>query len=272
MARDERRTLPAWLLVPQEYEPPTDRDGFIARSILALTSTLARLRLDDGQRTALSPSAPLKLVLGLALILMTSLSTNFAFVLVMLALVLVRVALLPQAALRRVTATSLAATGVTALVMLPALLLGQTQSVLLVGTKVLVSTGIALTVALSTPAYELTGALRAWHVSSLVIMTVDLALKNIVNLGTVALEVLQALRLRSIGRNRAKGASIGGTGGIVFLKAHKAAQDTSDAMRCRGFEGDYPALARPRPRAVDMVWLVFLALIVAAFVYLERQM
>lgn len=266
-----RDSLPSWLLSTEDYDPPSDHDGFLTRSMLSLTSVLSRLRLDDGQRTPLSPSAPTKLLLGFALILLTSLSTNFAFVLVMLALVLVRVALLPQRLLRRVVSVALTTAAVTALVMLPALALGQPQSMLLVATKVLVSVGIALTVALSTPVHELTGALRTLHVSSLVIMTVNLALKGIVSLGKVALEVLQALKLRSVGRNRDKGTSFGGMGGIVFLKATKAAQDTSDAMRCRGFEGEYQATRATRPHPRDLAWVALLVALIALFVYLERQ-
>lgn len=264
-------SLPSWLTTPQSYEPPSDHDGFITRSMLSLTSALSRLRLDDGQTTALSPSAPMKLLLALVLILLTSLSTNYAFVLAMLALLLVRVAFLPAKALRRVVTVGLTSASLTALVMLPALALGQSQSMLLVSTKVLVSVGIALTVALSTPAHELTGALRQLHVSSLAVMTVDLALKSIVSLGTVALEVLQALRLRSVGRNRDKGTSLGGIGGTVFLKAAKAAQDTSDAMRCRGFEGEYRTTRPSRPGPRDLAWLACLAALVALFVYLQRQ-
>lgn len=263
--------LPAWLLRPERYDPTPDRDGFIARSMLSITSVLSRLRLDDGQRTRLSPSAPLKLLVGLAVILLTSLSTNFAFTLVVLALVLLRVALLPARALRRVAGVAFSAAGITALVMLPAALLGQSHSALLVATKVLVSVSVALVVALSTPAHELTGALRALHVPNLAILTVDLALKGIVTLGTVALEVLQALRLRSVGRNRAKGSSLGGIGGVVLLKANRAAQDTSDAMRCRGFEGEYPPLPATRPRPVDLAWLAGLAALIVLFLYLERQ-
>lgn len=266
-----QEALPPWLLASERYAPPADHDGFIARSALAITSTLSRLRLDDGQRTAISPSAPIKLLLGLVIILLTSLSRNFAFVLLVLAGTLARVAALPASAVRRIATVASSTAGLTALVMLPATFLGQPQSALLVATKVLVSVGIALTVALSTPTHELTGALRALHVPNLAIMTVDLALKGIVDLGTVALEVLQALRLRSVGRNRTKGGSLGSVGGVVLLKANKAAQDTSDAMSCRGFEGEYAPTPIMRPRPPDLAWLAGLVALFAVFLYLQGQ-
>ena len=87
--------LPTWLTRDEEYEPPRERGNFVTKSMLGMAGVLARMRLDDGQAGPLSPSAPLKLVLGLAMILLTSLSQNYAFVLVALALALVRAALLP---------------------------------------------------------------------------------------------------------------------------------------------------------------------------------
>lgn len=263
--------LPEWLLATEDYKPPRDHEGFITRSGLAIASVLSRLRLDDGQSTPLSPSAPIKLVMGLVLVLLVSLSANFAFVLAVLACLLARVALLPTTALRKVPSVALPAAGLTALLMLPAALLGQAQSTLLVGTKVLVSVGIVLTVALSTSAHELTGALRTFHVPNLAIMTLDLALKSVVSLGNVALEVLLSLRLRSVGRNDAKGSSLGGSGGIVLLKAQRAAEDTADAMRCRGFEGEYPTTTGNHLRRIDLAWGIALALTFVLFLYLERQ-
>lgn len=262
-------SLPAWLLESEAYEPAPDRDGFVQKSLLSLTGVLSRLRLDDGQATRFSPSAPVKLAMGFALILMTSLSSNFAFTLVVLAAVLVRIAALPQKALQRAVGVSFAAAGMSALIMIPALFLGQSRSALLVGTKVLASVGIAMVVALSTPVHQLTSALRTFHVSNLVIMTIELALKSIVTLGNVAVEVLRALSLRSVGKNRAKGTSMGGVGGVTFLKANEAARTTADAMRCRGFEGEYQAVAREAYKPIDFAWLAALAVVVFAFVYLQ---
>lgn len=262
-------SLPAWLLESEAYVPTPDRDGFVQKSLLSLTGVLSRLRLDDGQATRFSPSAPVKLAMGFALILMTSLSSNFAFTLMVLAAVLVRTAALPPKALRRAFGVSFAAAGMSALIMIPALLFGQSQSALLVGTKVLTCVGIAMVIALSTPVHQLTSALRTFHVSNLVIMTIELALKSIVTLGNVAVEVLRALSLRSVGKNCEKGSSIGGVGGVTFLKANEAAHTTADAMRCRGFEGEYQAVSRDAYKPVDLVWLAVLVAVIVAFVYLQ---
>ena len=264
--------IPDWLLGSQGYEPRRDRDGFIAKSMLSITGVLAQFRLDDGAEWRFSPSAPMKLLFALGCILLTSLSTNYFFVLVMLACLLVRLCFMPAKALKRIVAVAFGAAGVTFLVMLPAMLIGQPHSALLIATKVLVSVGIAMTAALTTPYNRMTAALRTFHVPNLVILTIDLALKSIVRLGEIALEVLAALRLRSVGRNEDKRTSLGGVGGVVFLKTNEASQATYDAMACRGFEGEYPA-PKERPwRAIDFAWLAAFVLLLAAFIYLQGAM
>lgn len=237
--------------------------------MLSLAGVIGRLRIDDGQSTPLSPSAPVKLLVGLVLIVLTSLSSNWAFTLVMVAGVLVRVALLPAKALKRTVATAFTAAGLSALIMLPAMFFGQSTSTLTVSTKVLVSVAIALCVTLSTRPADLSGALRTFHVPNLAIATLELAFKGIADLGKIALEVLCALKLRSVGKNGDKGSSLGGVGGVTMLKTAAAARQTSDAMRCRGFEGEYYAFTRHASTAIDVLWCILLTLTVALFVYLE---
>lgn len=261
--------IPGWLSRAQDYDPPVDRDRYMRRTSLALMGALSQLRFDDGKAGRLSASAPVKLALALGCILLASLARNFAFVVVMLALVLARMAMLPAQALKRAVSVSAAAAAFTFALMIPAAIIGQPQSALFISAKVLVSVGIVLVVALTTPHHELTGALRAFHVPALVVMTIDLALRNIVRLGQVALEVLTALRLRSVGRNARKGDAIGGVGGTVLLKSADAATDAFDAMTCRGFDGDFRL---PRKRwicPVDAAWVVGFACLVAAFIWLE---
>lgn len=262
--------LPDWLLKSESYEPVRDRDGFIAQSMLRITAVLSQFRLDDGKSRPWSPSAPAKLVVGLGCILLTSLSSNFAFTMTMLALVLVRMCLLPAACLRRTVTVAIGAALLSFLVMVPAILIGQPHSAILVSTKVLVSVGTAMIVALTTPFNELTSALRVFHVPNVFIMTLDLALKNIVRLGDIALEVLTALRLRSVGRNRVKQTAMGGVGGMLFLKTQEAATATFEAMNCRGFEGEYVVTRGRRWRNADVVWLAMLGVLAALAIYLQK--
>lgn len=263
--------IPEWLQTPESYQPAADHDGFVTRNLLAVASTLARFRLDDGHETRFSPTAGSKVVLGLTCILLTSLARNHLFVLFVLAGVLARASLLPPRALARVAAGSGAAAGLTLLVMAPAALLGQPQSALTLATKSLVCVAITLIVSVTTAPSDLTHLLRRVGIPSIAILTVDLALRSIVCLGETAGEVLAALNLRSVGRNRRKQSSMGGVGGVVLLKAGRSAQDTHDAMRCRGFDGEYQvAWHHTKPGMADIACLALLALLVTLFLYLQK--
>ena len=262
------RDIPDWLTSPEQYQPVASRDGFVTRNLLSVSSVLAFFRF-GGKASPLSPSAPTKLLIMLVCILLTSLSRNFLFVLMMLAVVLVRACLLPREALARMMAGAAAAAGVTLLIMLPATLLGQPQSALTMATKAFVATGLVLTVALTTPEADLTRALRLLRVPAIAILTIDLTLRSIVRLGEAASEVLTSLRLRSVGRNPNRSTTMGGIGGMVLLKAGRAAQETHDAMRCRGFDGTYRAGSSTPPSMRDFVWLSATALLALAFLYLQ---
>lgn len=262
--------IPGWLAVPQDYEPRSDRSSFIAKSMLSVASVLRQLRLDGGRSGRFSPTAPVKLVLSLGAIIVNSLATNLMTTLVLLAFVLVRAAFLPRPALAHVAAMAGAAALLAFVLMLPAVVLGQPASAVRLAVKALVSTGIVMEVALATPAGELTGALRTFHISNLVIMTIDLALRAIVRLGECALETLIALDLRSVGRDHGKRTSMGGVGGALLVRASVAAGDTHDAMRCRGFEGTYDGGARSMsPRAADALLIAAFGLLIALSLYLE---
>lgn len=268
-ASEPSASLPSWLSKSEDYQPGRDRDSFIQKTMLSLTGVLARLRMDDGVTGRLSPSAGCKIACGFVCILLTSLSRNYAFVLVVLALVLCRAAVLPAKILRRTASVAFTTAALTALLMLPAIVLGQAQSALLVGTKVLATVSVAMIVAGTTPFHELTGALRAYHVPDVVIMTVDLALRSIARLGRIALRTLAALQLRSVGVNADKGSSVGGVGGVLFLKSGEAASTAHDAMVCRGFTGDYHRVRANQRRRVDLVWVAGTAGLAVLFCYLQ---
>jgi cobalt/nickel transport system permease protein len=101
------------------------------------------------------------------------------------------------------------------------------------------------------------------------IFTLDITIKYIAILGDCCLAVLEALRLRSVGRNHRKGKSASGVLGVTFLKSRQMADDMHQAMVCRGFDGTYHQPYRMRLQAKDYLLLGILAGITGLFVYLE---
>jgi cobalt/nickel transport system permease protein len=70
-------------------------------------------------------------------------------------------------------------------------------------------------------------------------MTLDMTTKYISLLGGLVLDLLYALKLRSVGRDDRKMDSLSAIAGTVFLKSIEAAETQYQAMECRCFSGSY---------------------------------
>lgn len=230
--------IPDWLKEQEEYNAPQDRDRFLTRSILSLMSMLVSFRAKTISYGAKYP-APLKLIVCLVMILITSLARNMLIVYVVLAILLAHICFLKDVLLVRTITTSLAAAGLSALILIPAIFLGSPQSMLTVSIKVFVSVGLIGLLASTTEWNKLTAGLAAFHIPDVFIFTLDITLKYIVILGNISMDMLNALKLRSVGRNNAKAESLSGVLGVTFLKSRQLSEEMFQAMQCRGFEGEY---------------------------------
>jgi cobalt/nickel transport system permease protein len=70
-------------------------------------------------------------------------------------------------------------------------------------------------------------------------MTLDMTIKYISLLGGLVLDLLYALKLRSVGHDDRKIDSLSAIAGTVFLKSIEAAETQYQAMECRCFAGTY---------------------------------
>lgn len=267
-------TAPAWLLQSQDYVPRGDRERFLHHNMLKLTSLLSRMKLQrGGLESAASPvdrmfarvDCSLRLLGLLVTIICVSQATNMFFVYTILGLFLLVVALKPGEDIIDLLKTPLAALGFTAVLMLPAVFMGQPSSLVRVSLKVFLSVGLVLDLSRSVAYNELIAGLRFYHVPGLVVFVLDITLKYIVMLGEVAQGVLSALTLRSVGYNPDKRGSSSSVMGITFLKAHDYAGEMYEAMECRGFTGDYVVSRR---KVLSPAGLLYLLVLVVQVLYL----
>ncbi len=260
--------VPSWILEEITYTPEPDHDGFLIKSMLKILSVLNSIRsLPVSGRYRSSPL--IKLTATLLFITLSALSKNMLFTYVLIAVLLVRLAMLPSKALVRVMKGAVSAALMSALILLPSVFLRSPGTMLLVSLKLFLSAGLILLLSVTTPWNELTGALHAFHIPDLFIMTFDITLKYIVILGDICYNILTALKLRSVGKNRQKGHSLSGVMGVTFEKSKVMADDMYDAMTCRGFNGTYK---RPRKTALkreDLPLVFLMACVLAAFLFLE---
>ncbi len=81
--------------------------------------------------------------------------------------------------------------------------------------------------------------------------------------------MLEAVKLRTVGRNKSGEKSLSGVLGTAFLKSREMSDEMFDAMTCRGFDGEYPMPKREKLSRGDFVYLIFTIIGIAVFIYFE---
>lgn len=262
--------MPEWLLREEQYQPLSDKDTYIQKSILGLLKLLARIRAHTGEEAAKSSvSAVCRLVSTLLLVVLVAVSRSFAFVLVAGVFLLCALSLMEAAHILRVIRTGLAAALLTAVIVLPAVLWGHSQS-LIIPAKVLLTVMAVNMLGQSAGWNSLTGALKVFRVPDLFIFVMDLTIKYLLLLGELALQMFYALRLRSVGRNKGKQTSVGGIAGTLFIKSKEMAEEMVAAMECRGFTGDYRIRSKYKLSVHDGVYLLLHLGLAVIFFYLRE--
>ncbi len=230
---------------------------------------LSHIKMQRGRDDALGVDASIRLATILLTIVLVVTSKNMMFAYVVGAALLVRLALMPGEQIISVLKPVLGAVLFSALVMLPAVFMGQPSALIRISTKVFISVTLLAVLSRTARWTNIVGALRTFHLPSIFVLTIDTALKFIVLLGEVALEVLDAITLRSVGHNIQKSSAVSGVLGVTFIKAQGMSQEMYYAMECRGFQGEY---VFPRKRIWTRRGLLYLAIPVLAilvFLYLE---
>jgi len=265
--------LPEWILRSEEYAPRTDADSFIDKSILSVLGALARIRnkAGDGARALGSAVHPaLRLASSFLLILFVSLSRSIWFLAIVGTFELAVICLMSGARIARVLKTSLVASAFAFFIFLPSALWGNWPGVLMVAAKVLLSVGLASLVSTTTGWPAISQALSSFRLPDIFILVLDLALKYISLLGGLVLDMLYALKLRSVGRNHGKTASLSGIAGTVFLKSKDAAEEMYAAMECRGFSGTYRTAVRLDLSFFDFAFVLANTLIILSYFFLQE--
>lgn len=244
-------TVPTWLAARERYEPCRDRGRFLEKSLLSLLGVLAALRERPGAGRARERLRPeLKLVSTFAVILLVSLSRSGLFLEAAAAFELCCLCLLKGEAIARILKKVLAAGLFAFLIFLPAFVSSRSPNLLLLA-KVLLAVLAAALFSATTPWPSVTAAFSTLRVPDLFVLTLDMTIKYISLLGGLALNMLYALKLRSVGRDRSKMVSLAGIAGTLFLKSKDAAEAQYQAMECRGFDGTY-RITRPSAGGVTV--------------------
>ncbi|MEE1352655.1 MAG: energy-coupling factor transporter transmembrane component T [Acutalibacteraceae bacterium] len=266
-----QRELPDWMKQPENYSPPSDRDRFIDKSILSFLNTLSKIKQQSRHDKDLLLVSPFfKLIFTVLFIVLVSSTQNFAFLYIMLAYVIILLAVLPPAAIKSSLKGALVAALFTYLILIPSALTGNHYSITMIPVKVLESVLAVNILSFSTRWDHIIASLRRLFFPSLVIFIFDIMIKYIVLLGEYALQMLYALKLRSVGKNKEKYGSIAGVGGSLFVKSRAMSQTMYQAMECRGFDGEYKITDKFRFTVWDAAYILLNGVFVYLFYYFQH--
>ena len=230
--------LPEWAQREENYNPGRDRDYFISRSLLRLVSILKALRQQHGPSRWAVGAGP-ALVTTLMMILLVVLCRTMAFLWAVLAGELVLLAFHPGRQLRTTLAAALAASAVCAVIVAPAFFLGNGQHVYLLPCKTCLTVlGLMLLQQKCIVAQTDGGpAGLSRSVPDHLHFGYDPALHRHSRPGIGRTpDGLEATLRR---QNPDKKAALSGVAGIMLQKSQRLSQDLYEAMRCRGFTGEY---------------------------------
>lgn len=238
--------MPPWLAARESYEPRPDRGRHLEKSLFSILGALAALRERPGRGRVQERLKPeLKLASAFLVILLVSLARSFLFLEAAAAFELGCLCLLRGELIARILEKVAVAGFFALVVLLPALLLGRGAGVPLLCAKVLLAMLAAALFSGTTAWPSVAAAFSSLRVPDIFVMTLDMAVKYISLLGELILEMLEALKLRSVGRDDRKVESLSALAGTLFLKSMEAVEEERQAMECRCFTGTYRATRRP---------------------------
>lgn len=262
--------IPNWLCDDEHYQPQRDRATFIDKSAKSIMRVLSKIKGNNYNKKAKEANTSLRLFGMLIAIVLTSVSRNFSFALFMLAFVIIRFAFLNGEIIKSWLKTVIPVSALSSLILLPSVFLGNPKTLITIVTKIFVCVSLVSMVNLTTSFNDITSALKRFHIPDVVIFTFDITIKYIIILSDVCLNMLNALKIRSIGKNKDKSTSVSGILGTVFVKANEYADATNKAMECRGFNGVYVVKKqKKRFSKYDCLLMLSCAIIILVFVYLE---
>lgn len=248
---------------------------------LSVMRLIARIFRSDqqsdggGRSAAAHPAACLRLVGAFACILLCALSKNAWFTVSVLAVELLRTALKRPESVAHILRPVLVAVLFAAIFTLPAVFMGSPGSLGTVTMKVAESVLVLSVMNEEVSWKETTGALADFHLPDIIVLTLDSTIRFLVILGCFSEKMLEAVSLRRVGTKNWKNAGTGGILGTTFLKSQQLSQETSEAMICRGFTGDfrrsgyYVPEKRKGQAAVNLVYCLLFPVLIAAFLYTQ---
>lgn len=267
---NNRENIPQWLASDEKYEPKKDHDSFIEKSTLGIMGVLSKIKTRNTYNEQHPESASLRLLFNLFLIILVSCSKNIFFVTLIIAGILVKLCFLDGSNILRIVKFESITLIFSSLILAPsAVFMGNLQNCIFILMKIFTTTTLMLIFSLNTQWNTLSSSLKKFRVPDICIFIFDITLKYIILLGNLCLDMLTALKLRSVGVNTRKQKSLSAIAGTTFIKSTEMAEEMYYAMECRGFTGEYKIQKKKINKRLVAFYMICIVLITILFIYME---
>lgn len=255
-----------WLFKEDNYVPSKDRDKFIDKSIFSILNAIVNMKKENIKKNKLELINPLiKLLFTIIIIILISLTRNVKFIIIVGLANLVLIFLMNIKDIKKIIYFSLFIPFFTLIMLIPSIAMGNVNNGLLIIFKIFVSIIAVNILSFNSKWAELAKALKLFFIPDIFILVFEITLKYIYILGQVAVDMLYALRLRSVGSNNNKYNSITGIMGSLIIKSKDMSEEMYSAMECRGFTGEYTSITNFKLNFNDAVYIIYNLTIVFSF-------
>lgn len=263
--------MPEWLLKKDDYVTTMEKNNFINKSILSILKMLTKFKYNAKYKSnRFGINTITKFISALLLIILVALSRNFHFIIIIDVYLLFIISLLKAEEIKHIIKMAIVVTIFTLIILLPSFLMGNTNNSILIAIKTLTTVTVVNITSTITQWNDITKALKVFFVPDIFILVLDITIKYIVIFGEFSLNMLYALKLRSVGKNKNKSTSLSGIMGTMFIKSKEMAEEMYGAMECRGFTGEYKLHSKYKFRLNDMLCITINIGFIASYFYFVR--
>lgn len=132
------------------------------------------------------------------------------------------------------------------------------QMIVRMALRIGVSISFAYLLIMTTSWSSITKALSIFRVPSIIITILNMTYRYIFILTKIAVEMMEARLLRTVGnlKNKSNRAFVANGISFLFVRASYMSDEIYDAMRCRCFHGDTVSLQRFKMKKTDYLWII----------------
>ena len=260
--------MPEWLLKKDHYVPSIEKNTFINKSILSILKVLTKFKYNAKYKSnRFGVNTITKFISAILLIILVALSRSLGFIIIIDVYLLLIISLLNAEEIIHIFKLAIVVTIFTLIIFLPSFLMGNTNNSILIVIKTITTvTAVNITSSI-TQWNDITKTLKLFFIPDIFILVLDITIKYIVIFGEFSLNMLYALKLRSVGKNKNKTTSLSGIIGTMFIKSKEMAEEMYGAMECRGFTGEYKLHSKYKFRLNDILCIIINIGFIASYFY-----